>query len=650
MEHGSDYAVRVERNVLIPVNGGISLAADLFVPEGPGPFPALVVYFPYHKDDYIGGLFDHPNRYFASRGYASLLVDLRGLGNSEGIAWDQGDNREGADGASIVEWAAAQPWCDGSVGMWGMSYPAIMSLSTASIRPPHLKAIVAMMGGLDPYHDIFYPGGCFTCLGMLGAWGTEMTAMNVAPPMYHDAHGRWARVWRSRLEQPRQPYVLPHRAHAEFDSYWQSKVIDANRIEVPTFLVGAWRDIFPDAVVRAYEHISAPRRILMGPWMHEMPDLAGSSQVDYLAEMVRWWDRWLKGVDNGVSEEPPVILYVQGVGWRAETAWPIERTRWLTLYLTEAEGAEGVLADVVTSDTSHVTYRADPTVGVTAGLWDPTGTGVGAPLDQGPDDLRSITFTGDPLEDGLEITGRPEAILHVALDEGDDVNLVVKLCDVAPDGHSALITTGWLKGSHRLSDEQPQILERGRVLEFHIPLWATSYHIPSDHRLRVSIACADFPRIWPTRTNPLIRLATGGSQLSAIRLPMIPHATAPDCRLPVPDPSVDRMPFQVEVKPRWKIEHDLATGSVVVSAGIREAVLTPSRDGSFVIDRLGRAGINADRPDSAYVEGEATITLRTPSGSDVVSRGRMRVTLNDQDIAARVTVDGQTIFDQRWRG
>src|SRR5258708_7278709 len=144
MSREEEHGVRVERNVLIPLSDGVSLAGDLFLPDAPGPFPTLVHYYPYHKDDVIGGLFDHPNRYFAARGYASVLVDLRGLGGSEGVAWEHVDRREGDDGAQIVEWAAAQPWSDGNVGMWGMSYGGFTAFSTAAARPPHLKAIAPM--------------------------------------------------------------------------------------------------------------------------------------------------------------------------------------------------------------------------------------------------------------------------------------------------------------------------------------------------------------------------------------------------------------------------------------------------------------------------------------------------------------------------
>jgi putative CocE/NonD family hydrolase len=475
-----------------------------------------------------------------------------------------------------------------------------------------------------------------------------MTAMNLVPPMYQDPDGRWYSIWRERLDHARAPFIMPYQLHPTYDEHWQSKRTHVDRIEVPAFLIGAWRDIFPEAMVEAYEGIRAPKRLLMGPWMHEMPDLAGFAKVDYLAEMTRWWDRWLKGEPNGIDDEPPVTIYVQGGGWHHEHEWPIARTETRLLHLELAPPGPGVLANEAPGPGGEVTYRADPTVGVAAGLWDPTGTGLGAPRDQGPDDLRSITFTGDPLSEDLEITGSPEATLYVAVDEGDDVNLVVKLCDVAPDGASSLITTGWLKGTHRLSHQEPERLSSGEMLEYRVALWATSYRVAAGHRLRVSVACSDFPRIWPTVTNPLIRLSSGGSTPSCVRIPVVPAAKIPGPALPVPDPDVRRTPLEIEATPIWTIDYDLGSDTLAVTTGVHSAISTPSRDGRFEIDRRGRASVPRERPDAAKVEGHARITLHTPGGSIVVVDAALRVTQFGEHFAGRVAVDGQTIFDEHW--
>jgi hypothetical protein len=229
------------------------------------------------------------------------------------------------------------------------------------------------------------------------------------------------------------------------------------------------------------------------------------------------------------------------------------------------------------------------------------------------------------------------------------VNLVVKLCDVAPDGSSTLITTGWLRGTHRLSSEEPSPVAPGRFLEYRVHLWATSYLIAAGHRLRVSVSCADFPRIWPTATNPLIRLACGGAAGSRVELPVIAATGAADFTPPPePDPDVARTPLDIEAAPTWTIAHDLGTDTVTVTTGVHSMLTTPGRDGRFEIERHGRASVSRQHPGGARVEGEAKITLQTPAGSTVIVEGNLHVTQFGEHFSGRVTVDGATVFDQRW--
>ena len=261
-----------------------------------------------------------------------------------------------------------------------------------------------------------------------------------------------------------------------------------------------------------------------------------------------------------------------------------------------------------------IEYVGDPTVGGHAGLWDPLGTGLGLPLDQGPDDLRSLVFTSEPLPEPVEITGSPVATLWVTLAEGEELTLVVKLCEVLPEGRSSLVTTGWLQGAHRSSHERPEPIPAGECCKYQVQLWATSYRVRAGSRLRVSVACADFPRIWPTRTNPRIRLFTGGGRPSVIALPLaIPSGlTAPD--LPQPDPVVNRAPATVGYEPRWSIERDLAVDAVSVRSGMRLELHTPGRDGSLVLDHVATARVTRARPDGATVTGKTSMECRTPSG------------------------------------
>jgi len=638
--------ISLQKNLLIPLHDGVSLAADLVLPKGEGPFPALVSYYPYHKDDFIGVMLEYPMRYFAEHGYAHLLVDLRGLGNSSGVAWEAIDPRENKDGAEVVEWAAQQPWCDGNVGMWGISYGGVTSLETASERPPHLKAIVPIYASVDVYHDFINPGGCPNCLSVLGAWGSFMVAMNLMPPGYQDPEGRWYAVWKERLEQG-QPHVMPWQDHPAYDDYWKSRVTPIEKITAATMVIGGWRDLFPERAVRLYEHLSAPKKLIVGPWTHVLPDVSPIEPWDYLYEMKRWWDYWLKGEQNGIMADPPVTLFVQGSNiWKHEQEWPIARSEERTLFLSGG----GVLIGEAPREEGSDTYQANPTVGAMAGLWDPISLGIGAPLDQGPDDLQSLTYTTDPLPLDLEITGSPEVVLYAALESGEEVNLVAKLNSIGPNGSSSLLTTGWLKGSHNRSHERPEPLKSGQVYEFRIPLWATSYHVPKGNRLRLSVSCSDFPHIWPTKTNRRIRLFFGGIQASFLCIPVTPPPAVPMSAWEIrrPDSTVNRFASVMDVVPKWKIEHDLVSGCLGVSTGNMEHFRV-SLDGKVQVEHNVKASVTPSRPDAAKLEGETIVEMDLPVTGKVRVEARTLISQSRLLITGTVVVGGRVFFEKQWR-
>ena len=636
---------RVERNLIVPLSDGETLAVDVHLPAEQ-PSPAIVSYYPYHKDDVIGGFFEYANRYFAEQGYAAVLADFRGLGSSSGLPGEAMNAREAHDGAELVEWIAGQPWCDGSVGMWGLSYGGITSFKTAAVRPPHLKAIVPVIGSADIYLDWVYPGGCLNCLGLMG-WGSNMVAMQMVPPMFQDPEGRWMEVWWNRLHNAR-PYILDWHAHPDRDAFWDSKTTPVEDIEVPTFLVGGWRDIFPEGMVSPFSRLAGPRKLLMGPWLHCAPDQSPFEPVDYLAEITRWWDRWLSGKPNGIEDEPPVTLYVQGgeAGggrWKHEPAWPVPAAEETILFL-DGEG----LSTAAVDQGGNRTYRADPTLGSYSVLWDPMGLGLGNPQNQAPEDVLSLAYTSESLDEAMEITGSPEAVLYVSVDEGEEAHLVVKLCDVAPSGHSTLISTGWLKLGHRESHRKSVALVPGDVVEARVAVWATCYEVAAGHRLRVSVSCADFPRIWPTITNPLIRLHTGADHPSRIALPVVPAGASGPVAPPRPDPDLDRAPLGIDYAPRHIVTRDHAKESITVEAGFSSTMHTPSLDARARVDTETIATVSRHRPDGARLEGNTTFVLETPSGSRVVVEARTRVSAREVTAWGRVEADGVPIFEHRW--
>jgi uncharacterized protein len=620
--------VRLVRNVLIALSDGVTLAADLHLPQSPGPHPTLISFYPYRKDDVIGSFSAYTRRWFAERGYAHLLVDVRGYGGSEGRRAESFHPLpESLDAGEVVEWAAAQEWSDGAIGVWGVSYGGLMALAAGVASPPHLRAIAPVFPLWDIAADVTLPGGCPAMLGQ-HQWSTMMLAQGLAPPTYRDAEGRWLRVWRQRLTRIEEdgPEASFWQAHPDpADDYWRERVLPIDRIEVPTFLVGGWRDLFPESVTRAFERIAAPKRLLIGPWLHVQPDVAAREPVDWLPMLLSFWDEHLRGL--AATHDPPVLAFVQGGGWRSTQSWPPPGTEDRTLH----PAAEGRLAPQPAGGTDD--YAGTPVVGVTGGQWDTLGTGMGYPLDQGPDDLRSLTYTTEPLDGALEVAGSPEAVLELErLDGATPFDVVAKLVDVAPDGRAELVTTGWARS-------------RGGTTA--ITLWATAWALAPGHRLRLSISCADFPRVWPDPAPARLRLDRARSSL---RLPVAPAGIGDPVEPPKPVPAAaaERYPWTIAGAPVWTVEHDALHDGVAVTLGGGETMRLPE-GGTLALRQRGTARVEAVRPDAASVKCEVTIEIASPGGEYVVVEARSRAWRDRNLYDARVTVDGQTLLDRSWQ-
>jgi putative CocE/NonD family hydrolase len=573
---------------------------------------------------------------FAEHGYATVMVDMRGTGCSGGAVRDPFDSqREGRDGAETVAWAIQQPWCNGRIGVWGMSYGAITALSTAAQRPQGLEAIVPVMGGSDMYSDFFYKGGCETCLAAT-VWGAaDLLALQLAPPLAEDPDGNFERRWRTRMEDG-QLTIWPWREHRERDAYWQERRIDLSAIEVPAFLIGGWRDVYPDAVLRAYGEISAPCRLLMGPWRHELPDESGREPYDYLSEVTRWWDRWLRDEEVTPESPSPVRVFVQGVDvWKDEDHWPLPGTAERVLFMV----SDGTLASSAEVSGANLTYDGDPTVGVYA---DDLYVGADA-LDQRPDDERSMTWTGEPLPEPLEITGTAEVLLRFAIEEGDDVNLVARLCDVAPDATSTLIATGWSRAS-RLPTAVRDADGLG-AQERRIAISATSYRLAAGHRLRVCLACSDFPRIWPTQSNPRIRIYMGGPGApSSVRIPVVPPRPGTDIAPPRPRRQAADDPVQATAT--WNITTSPDGAETAVAISLKADSELPSGREQLEQDIFAHAA--TDRPESTLLAVRVTIRRELPSGSEATTHVNMVATPDGTACKASVISKGELLFEREW--
>ncbi len=631
------------------------LAADIFLPPaGRGPVPAVVALMPYRRDSLGGaGCWSTLCR-FAMAGYAGVLVDCRGLGSSDGPARAPFDPAEADDGVAAVEWTAAQPWCDGAVGMWGFSWGAALALRTATRRPAPLRAVVSLMGMVDPERDFVHPGGTRGMVGPLAVWGVGTLVNQLLPPLAGFADPDEQRRWRTRVERV-EPYLADVGRHPPGHPVWRSRAIDAAAITVPTLSVGGWRDMFCDAAVRIYERVRGPRALVMGPWMHSAPDDAPDEPVDATALALRWWSRWLGGGAPGA--DAPVTVYVQGDSpcWRALPAWPPPGTpEDLTagpatrLLAGSRPGAEpvgsGHRPDAAPAGAGHPSgtqphagpgaggadpgrrpgavaaavgwARRDATVGTLSGLWGIPNGGFGRPLDQHADDTRGVAFTGPPLAAPLLLAGRPEVAVT-----GDAGRLVVKLTDVDPNGRSTLITGAILTAP------EPAAFD------------PTCYRVAAGHRLRVVVSAGAFPRIWPAGGGPDLEVRT-----LQLRLPVAREMSRP-ATVERPSPAPDGAAWVTDT-PLWEIVREPISDRVaVVVADELEADL-PEAGAALRQDTWLRAAADDTTADLIAT---STVTAQLPSGEQVAVRVELFLDGRDDAVAGEVRVDGALVAERHWR-
>jgi len=676
------FEVETVWDARIPARDGVELSANLWLPRPPGAaapgtgpaarFPAILEMIPYGKDNWRRNADVARGTYLARRGYAFCRVDVRGTGSSGGVALDEYTEVETLDGYDAVEWLAAQPWCDGAVGMWGISYGAFTSIQVAKLRPPHLRAIVPVMGTDDRYlSDVHYIGGCVT-MSELSQYAVSQVGMNAMPPDPAFRGAAWREEWLARLEAT-PPWLIEWLRQQHDGPYWRAGSLapDYDAIEAAILNVGGWMDSYVDAALRMQAACSAPSRTIVGNWVHDLPDVATPGpNLDDLHELVRFFDRWLKGIRNGADEEPAITWFEREYAepepfpagwpgrWRAATAYPhpaTVATEWrfrggsLPLVGRLAAGGDDAVAGVDV-------YRHRPTVGTRAALsWGAGGAPNGLGRDMRPDESLGPTYTSEPLESAVEILGVPEVILHLSV-SAPVATAVVRLTDVAPDGTSAQVTAGILNLTHRRSHVAPEALEPGRAEEVRVTMRPTGYRFLPGHRIRVSVSSSAWPVIWPSPYEATFELHHGGATPSRLMLPVIPpaggsgDAPVPAFKTTPPDaPAFDGGGTTDD--PVWRITNDVIAGTVTVS--VHDGGEDALEDGRrlYAAETLTMTAFDAD-PARAILDADVVYRWREHEFATEI-RARSTQTSDAEafhlTVDLEVDVDGESFFRRTWQ-
>lgn len=530
----------VDTNVSVLMRDGVRLAADVYQPSSRGPFPTLITRSPYDKSatSLINLRFDIQRGVAA--GYAVVAQDTRGRFASGGEFTPFA--QEGEDGADTIAWAAAQPWCNGMIGMMGGSYLGVTQWAAAAHAGPALGAIAPFASAANYYDHWAYQGGAFQ-LGFNLFWTLSSLALGELVRQRRSGSsgpddltelveaidgvgGLYRRLPLLSVPELKSlaPYYGEWLRHPSLDDYWRgmSPAEVNRRITVPALNIGGWFDIFLRGTLANYTRMkqavpgSAAPRLIVGPWAHMatgglFPEssygfLGNADAFDLFTAQLRWFDRWLNSRTATADDDSPVQIFVMGSNvWRGEADWPLPDTTYSRFYLHSdgragAHPSSGGLSSEPPSEEPEDTFLYDPRdpVPTCGGATYLPGLAIGA--NAGPRDQRAIesrrdvlSYTSPPLASAVEVTG-PIRLVLFASSTAPDTDFTGKLIDVAPDGRAMSLTDGIVRARYRESLSEPSLLEAGRVYEIVIDLAATSNVFGAGHRIRVDVSSSNFPR------------------------------------------------------------------------------------------------------------------------------------------------------------
>jgi putative CocE/NonD family hydrolase len=631
------FAVEVVDPFWIRLSDGTRIAATLWRPKSRDKVPVVVEMIPYRRRD--GTVFRdleiHP--YWAGFGIACCRVDIRGTGDSGGVLADEYLPLEQKDACEIIAHLAGEYWCNGNVGMTGISWGGFNSLQVAALRPPALKAIITLCSTDDRYaDDVHYMGGALITENEM--WSNFMLVKNAMPPDPQTVGEDWRAMWLKRLDA-NQSWSEHWLSHQRRDAYWKQGSVseDFSRIECAVLAVCGWEDSYSNSVPRLLAGLTSPKLAIMGPWTHAFPCRGDPGpQIGYLQEALRWWKHWLLGEATGIMDEPQYRIYAIGEErpqawykshtgqWIAEAQWPSPRIEWQTRWLNPHS-----LGQKPQTGTS-LSVRSPATAGTDCGRWGGYGgTSPDLAIDQRREDGQALCFDTEPLSADVTLLGAPEVTLELIVDV-PKVNLAARLCDVYPDGTSALMTYGVLNLSHRDSHEFPQGCPVGEPFKVTLKLNDFARSIPKGHRIRLALQTQYWFILWPQPTLATLTIRSGTCSL---KMPVRPPSDD-DRQVAFAPPEIAPPVISSEIvagSTAKTVEDDIATGIRTIrlktdhgTHSIEDRGITTS---SWNTDTFS---IHPDDPKTAKLVTEYAWAIRS-GPSDMEAKGRTELTADSDN-------------------
>ena len=499
------------------MNDGVCLSTDILLPDTKGPFPALITRTPYDKSGFIRD----EGRYFAKRGYAVVIQDVRGRFASEGV-FDPMQN-ETMDGYETQRWTAAQPWCNGNTGTFGGSYVGFTQWMPAPLNNPNLVTMIPAVTFADLYHTIYH-GGAYR-LRLSSSWGIAIwtpydTDLGEIINRIDEINMHLPLLEQDRLAGWKINFLRDLILHPTHDKFWDRTSVHNGYQSIKTSIlnIGGWFDICLNGTLNNFTAMTGPnidpeirkkQKLLIGPWIHGISTDRNVGELDFGEEslinipelQLRWFDNQLKGIDNGISEKGPVTIFVMGDNkWRDEKEWPLARTRYTRYYVHSRECANSLYGDGFL-DTAYpereipdrfIYDPANPVPTDTAKNYNGFTHG---PRDQQIIEKRKdiLVYSTAPLKNEIEVTGPVKTILYAA-STAKNTDFTAKLVDVYPDGRSIRLCDGIIRASFRNGQQNISNIEPETVYKYEIDLWATSNVFRKGHRIRIEISSSNFPR------------------------------------------------------------------------------------------------------------------------------------------------------------